>query len=77
MCSGTQPGCRWKAGRLAAFLAKKDGFDGFVGFVKKTKFYVLLMGRRTQIQQLQQLLHEAVRRACAKDQYRRGLQLSQ
>ena len=37
MCSGTQPGCRWKAGQLAAFPAKKDGFDGFVGFVKKNK----------------------------------------
>jgi beta-mannosidase len=45
---GTQPGCRWKAGRLAAFHMGK-GFEGFVSFVEKEKyamkkvFYCLLM----------------------------------
>lgn len=30
---GTQPGCRRKAGLLAAFLARKKSFEGFVSFV--------------------------------------------
>ena len=31
---GTQPGCRRKAGLLAAFPSKKTSFEGFAGFVK-------------------------------------------
>ena len=32
---GTQPGCRQKAGLLAAFLTRKK-IEGFVSFVKNT-----------------------------------------
>jgi beta-mannosidase len=42
---GTQPGCRWKAGQLAAFRMGK-GFEGFVEkekYAMKKVFYCLLM----------------------------------
>jgi hypothetical protein len=40
-CGGTQPGCRRKAGQLAAFPDLKKGFGCFAGFVKKKKYKVV------------------------------------
>jgi len=34
-CGGTQPRCRRKASRLAAFPQPKYGFESFAGFVTK------------------------------------------